>query len=92
MIIFRGAILVINVWQSHPIDVVSEIGELVLETLSLSDAQDQILSLGVGEGQTLDGLPMVEDALGEGLSLGVSSKHAGETEGFRDGQEGFNLS
>ena len=82
----------INVWQSHPIEVVSDIGHLLLKTFSLSDAQDQLLGLFVGQWQTLNGLPMVEDALGEGLSLGVSSEHAGETEGLRDGQEGFNLS
>lgn len=69
-----------NVWQSHPVDVVVEVGEFLLKSFSLSDTQNQILGLGISERKTFDLLPMVEDALREGLSLGVSTQHTGETE------------
>ena len=82
----------INRFWSHPVDVVGNVGHFVLESLSLSDGEHEVLGLLIGEGKTLDELPMVEDALRESLSLGVSSEHAGEAEGFGDGQESFNLS
>ena len=74
------------------IHVVVDVGHLVLKALSLSDAEHQSLSLLVSERKTLDLLPMVEDALREGLALGVAAEHACEAEGLRDGQESLDLS
>jgi hypothetical protein len=86
-----GGIL-INLWGSHLVEVVGEVGHFDLETLSLSDAEDEVPSLFVSEGKSLDRIPMVEDALGEGLALGVAAQHAGEAEGLGDGQESLDLS
>lgn len=72
---------IINVYsQSHSVDVVSKIGDDILESLSLSDAHNQGPGFLVGERKSLDQSPMAEHTLREGLSLGVSSKHTGETE------------
>lgn len=45
----------------------------------------------IGQGKTFNNLPVVEDVLGEGLSLGVSSEHASEAERLRNGQVCFHL-
>ncbi len=82
----------INLWGSHLVEVVGEVGHFNLETLSLSDAEHELLSFLVNKRKSLDLLPMVEDALGEGLALGVTAEHAGEAEGLGDGQESLNLS
>jgi hypothetical protein len=71
--------------------VVDNFGKLGFKSFSLSDGEDQLSCLGISERETFDVLPMVEYTLREGFSLGVSSEHTGETEGFRDGQEGFYL-
>jgi len=76
---------------SHSVNVIGNFGNLRLKSFSLSDSKNQLSGLDVSEGEALDDLPMVEDALGEGLSLGVSSEHASETERFRDRKECFDL-
>lgn len=73
--------VIINAYsQSHSVDVVSKIGDVFLESLSLSDAHNEGLGFLIGERKSLDQSPMAEHTLREGLSLGVSSKHTGETE------------
>lgn len=66
--------------KSHSVGVIGNLGHFGLESFSLSDAKDQVLSFLVNQGETLDNFPMVKDVLGESLSLGVSSEHAGEAE------------
>ena len=76
-----SSFVIINVYsQSHSVDVVSKIGNVLLESLSLSDAHDEGLGFLVSQRKSLDQSPMAEHTLREGLSLGVSSKHTGETE------------
>lgn len=80
-----------NLLTSKFVNVVNNFGDLDLKSFSLSDVEDQLSSLGINKGKTFDVLPVVEDALGEGFSLGVSSEHTSETERFRDGQVSFDL-
>ena len=83
---------VINVYsQSHSVHVVGDIGENILESLSLSDDHNQGSGFLISKRQSLDQIPMAEHTLREGLSLSVSSKHTGETERLRDWQECFHL-
>ena len=77
--------------RSEFVGVVSDLGHFDLHALSLADAEDEILSLLVNEWEALDLFPVVEDILGEGLALSVSSQHAGEAERFGDGKIGFDL-
>jgi len=68
---------------SELVEVVIEGGDTFLETLSLSDFANDLVSLGAGiEGGSGDFGPMVEHTLGEGLSLSETSKMGGETEGL----------
>ena len=69
-----------NLLTSKFVNVVNNFGDLGLESFSLSDAEDQLSGLGVDERKTFNVLPVVEDTLGEGFSLGVSSEHTSETE------------
>jgi hypothetical protein len=70
----------IILFTSHLVKIVVDIGNTLLESLSLSDGQNQVLGFLVLKRQSLDELPMVEHTLREGFSLGKSSKVAGETE------------
>lgn len=76
---------------SKSVNVVSQLGELGLESFSLSDTQNEVSGFLIRQRKTLNDLPMVEDSLREGLSLSVSSKHTSETEGFRNRQVRFDL-
>ena len=66
--------------KSKLIHVVFEEWHFFLESLSLSDGKDEFLGLLVNKWQSLDDFPMIEHTLWEGLSLGVTSEHTGETE------------
>ena len=77
--------------KSHSVDIVSDLGDFLLESLSLSNTDDQVLSFLVNQGEALDSLPMIKDVLGESFSLSVSSEHTSETERFRDRKVSFDL-
>jgi hypothetical protein len=65
----------------------------LLETLSLSGGHKDGIGLGLGiEGVFfLEGFPMIEDALREGLSGSEGSKMGSETEGISDGEVSFDV-
>lgn len=74
------------------VNVVAEIRDTFLKTLSLSDSHDDFIGLGGGiKWITGNFSPVMEDTLREGLSSGQSSQVSSETERFRDGKEGLNL-
>ena len=58
------------------------------ETLALAGSSNDLADLGGGvHWVALHVLPMVEDALGEGLASGVGAEISGEAERLVDGQE-----
>ena len=77
--------------KSHLVHIIVDVWDGFLKSLSLPDANDQFLSLGVFKRHALDDCPVVEHVLGEGFSLGVSSKSSSETERFRDWKISFDL-
>ena len=68
------------------VKIVGKVGEFLLETLSLSASHKDGVSLGLGvEGVFfIEGFPMIEDALREGLAGGEGSQVSSETEGVSD--------
>jgi len=66
--------------------------DLSLEALALTDLLDD----ATGEGATVKSVtvhdvPVIEDALGEGLATGSGTEGRGETEGLLDGKVGLEL-
>jgi len=51
--------------KSNYVDIVSGLGDFLLESLSLSDTDDQVLIFLVNQGGILDNLPIVKDVLGK---------------------------
>ena len=63
--------------------------DAVLEALALTNGHNGLVALvALIEGVARHGLPMVETALGEGLSAGVGTETGGESEGLHDGEVG----
>lgn len=75
------------------VKIVGKVGKFLLETLSLSASHEDGVSLGLGvEGVFfLEGFPMIEDALREGLAGSEGSEMSGETEGVSDGEVSFDI-
>lgn len=81
-----------DIKQSQLIEVIFELWNVFLETLSLSDTLDEGFGLGTcGKWQVLEKLPVMEHTLWEGLSLSGTSEGSGETEGFGDWKICLNL-
>ena len=71
---------------------VVESRDLGLETLALADGFNGNLSLGAeGEGIGGELLPVVEDALREGLATSAGAEISGEAEGLGDGEVGTDV-
>jgi len=69
------------------VQVLGQIGQTFLETLALARILDNGVGLAGGLARvTGQHLPMVEDALGEGLATGVGAQIGGEAERLVDGQ------
>merc|ERR1712217_483414 len=69
------------------IHVVIESGNLLLETLSLTDAGNNLTNLASSVQRiTIHCLPMIEHALREGLATSVRAEISSETEGLHDRQ------
>lgn len=74
------------------VDEVGDIRDLGLETLALADSFNNNLGLrSDGEGISGELLPMVEDALREGLAASAGAEISREAEGFGDGEEGTDV-
>jgi hypothetical protein len=74
------------------VDVKVESGDFEFQTLPLSRSEDDLRGLAVGfQRITLEDLPMVEDALREGLARCVGAEIGSETERFIDGQVSFDV-
>merc|ERR1712217_797648 len=72
------------------IHVVIESGNLLLETLSLTDAGNNLTNLASSVQRiTVHCLPMIEHALREGLATSVRAEISSETEGLHDRQVGL---
>ena len=71
----------------HLVEIVVEGWDTLLESLSLSGIQDDLVWLASGlEWVSWEHLPMVEHALWEGLSSSVGAEISGESEGLVDRQ------
>jgi len=74
------------------VDEVAKVGDLGLETLTLADGLDGDVGLRArGEGIGGELLPMVEDALREGLTTSAGAEISGEAERFGDGEVGTDV-
>ena len=87
--------LVIFLWMVSCLQLVDEVvksGDFGLETLALADTFDDDLGLRTdGEGISGEFLPVIEDALREGLTTSVGAEISGEAEGFSDGEVGTDV-
>mmetsp|Transcript_5047 Transcript_5047/g.11123 ORF Transcript_5047/g.11123 Transcript_5047/m.11123 type:complete len:269 (+) Transcript_5047:109-915(+) len=77
--------------RSELVQVVRQLGHLHLQVLALADGQDHVLHLTSLHGVAWHGIPVIEDALWEGLSTGLLSQSRHEAEGLSDGQVGLHL-
>eukprot|EP01084_Bolivina_argentea_P053277 97799_1 len=69
-----------------------QLGDAVAESLADADAEDGLVGKGAGlEGLAGELLPVVEDALGEGLAGGGGAEVGGESEGLGDGHVGADV-
>ena len=74
------------------VDEVGEVGDLGLETLALADVLNDDVGLRAGgEGIGGEFLPVIEDALREGLATSAGAEVSGEAEGFSDGEVGTDV-
>jgi len=91
----RLCVVVVVVGQSHCLEfvqIVAELGHLVLQTLALAHGEDEVLSLARIHGTAaLQVLPMREDHLRESLTGGGGTERGGETEGLGHGQMALDL-
>lgn len=92
MVLRGGRPLVEEEGFLHLVEVLVEGGETVVETLALTAVVDDLEGLGAGlEGVHVEDLPVVKDALREGLARGVGAEVSGEAEGLHDGEVSLDL-
>jgi hypothetical protein len=74
------------------VEVIAEVGHLVLETLALANTKDEVLGLAFDHSiATHEILPVRENHLGESLTGSGGAEGGGETEGLGDGQVALDL-
>jgi len=75
--------------ESKFVNIVNNLGQLHLQSFSLSYAQHQLACLCFSQWESLDDLPVVKHTLRESLALGIASEHTCEAERFRDWEKSF---